>query len=228
LVLELVSNEGITMLRRNALLPILVFVPAVFFAGSVRGGTVTYNIMNYPKQQDGWTLSGFITIKTNAASGTLTEDDVQSWSVTVKKGDVSVPYGRNQPGAGVDIMGTVKYTPTQILLPPGTAKAPNSFSLTGHALGSNNVGWFNYPIAGLPDGVYSSFYVDPMDKKRHRAWLDGTTTLGGKTTWVIATVPEPPAILSAGVGFACVVLCAKVGQRRRPRGMIRPGRPGIT
>ncbi len=88
------------MLRRNAL-RILLFVPAVFFAGSVRGGTVTYKIMNYPAQQDGWTVSGYITIKTNAASGMLAAGDVQSWSITVKKGDISVTYGRNEPGRGV-------------------------------------------------------------------------------------------------------------------------------
>jgi hypothetical protein len=128
----------------------------------------------------------------------------------------------------VDITGTVNYTSTAILLPPGTADDPNRFSLSGHRFGSNSVNWANYPISGLPDGVYSSFYVDPTDKKRHRAWLDGTTTLGGKTTWVIATVPEPPAILSAGVGFACVVLCVKLGHRRRPRGMVRSDPLGVT
>ncbi len=215
------------MLRRNALLAILLFVPAFLCAGPVRGGTVTYRIMNYPEQQDGWTVTGYITIKTNAATGTLAEGDVQSWSVTVKKGNVSVTYGRDKPGQGVDIKGTVTYTPTQILLPPGTKDNPNAFDLSGHALGSNSIGWHNYPVVA-GDGVYSSHYVNSQDK-RDRAWSDLTKTLGGKTTWVIATaVPEPPAVLSAGVGFACVVLCAKVGQRRRGRWISRPDRAGIA
>jgi hypothetical protein len=226
----MISHGGITMLRRSALLAILLFVPAFFFAGSVRGGTVTYKIMNYPEQQDGWMLSGYITIKTNAANGTLTENDVQSWSVTVKKGDVSVTYGSNDPGVGVEILGTVNYTPTQILLPRGTRADPNAFELSGDARGSNSVGWNNYPaVSGRTGGVYNSFYVDPMDKRRHTAWSKLTTTLGGKATWVIATaVAEPPAILSAGVGFACVVLCAVVRQRRQGRGMIPSDRSGIA
>ncbi len=184
--------------------------------------------MNYPKQQDGWTLSGFITIKTDAATGKLSEKDVQSWTVTVTKGDIKVTYGRDQPGVGVDITGTVNYTTKAILLPRGTADDPNQFSLTGHRLGSNNVLWANYPVArGTQDGVYSSFYVNSNDR-RERAWHESTQTLGGKQTWVIATaVPEPSAVVSAGVGFACVVLCAIVNQRRRVRGMIRPDHPEI-
>ena len=106
------------MLRRAVLLPTVRSVLAVYFASSVRGGSVTYKIVNYPEQQDDWTLSRFITIKTDAATGELTEDDVQSWTVTVTHGDIKISYGRDQPGVGVDITRTVNYRATGQRLRP--------------------------------------------------------------------------------------------------------------
>ncbi len=77
--------------------------------------------------------------------------------------------------SGVDIRGTVNYTPTQILLPPGTADNPNGFSLSGHRFGSNSVGWSNYPVGRGQDGVYSSHYVNSEDKNvRWLGWIRPT------------------------------------------------------
>jgi hypothetical protein len=201
------------MLRRDALLPIILVFSGVFLASSVRGGTVTYSIVNYPAQQNGWTLSGMITIKTNAVSGTRAQNDVQSWSVKITKDNVTATYGNNEAGAGVSIMGTVSYTSKAILVPQGTPDDPNIFSLLGDGFGSNSIQWRN--DKGFDGkGDYRSSYVDRSNTRRS-AWLESTNTLGGKNTWVIATaVPEPPAIVLAGVGIACVVLCAKLKSAR--------------
>jgi hypothetical protein len=207
------------MIRRNALPLTLLCVYALFFQGLAEGGMVTYKIVNYPAQQDGWTLSGTITINTTEASGTLTAKDITSWNWTIKKDKTVVNIGRTGAGSGVEIDGTVRYTPTQILLPPGTAEAKNQFVLTT-AFGSNNMLWNNNP-----SGIYSGTYVNDANR-RVRAWFDPTTTLGGNTTWVIAIVPEPSTILLAGIGFSCVLLCVMARQRCQIRdvfGLIVPG-----
>jgi PEP-CTERM motif len=196
------------MLRRNRSMLVLLSFLAVIVQGSVRGGTVTYQIQNYPANQDGWTLSGTITIKTSATSGTLAEGDITAWSWTISKGSDSYTYKSTDKGAAVQLEGTVTYTPTQILMPVGTKKDPNLLILATDS-GYPALFWENKEKS---PGYYGR-YVPPGFRFMY-AWNEEPKTLGGKRTWVLASVPEPSGVLLAGLGFACVIPYAMFRRRR--------------
>jgi hypothetical protein len=206
------------MLRRKHSMLVGLSFLAVLFQGSVQGASVIYRIENYPKQQDGWTLSGTITINAKAASGNLDVKDITAWSWTIAKGSESYTYKSTDEGGdvGVEITGTVSYTAKQILLPV-SPKPGNSLDLMSDS-GYPDLAWRNVTEGEGASAVYFGRYLKPnggQPPKSTYAWFESSQTLGGRTTWVIATaVPEPPAVVLAGLGFACLVLYTTVRPKR--------------
>src|SRR5271157_5673059 len=79
-------------------------------SGQARGGDITYQLVNYPEYQNGWSLSGSIT--TNGAIGPLISADIVSMTATVTKGTSSMTL--NSPtDSSVVIDGTVEATDAQ-------------------------------------------------------------------------------------------------------------------
>jgi hypothetical protein len=197
------------MPRRYPLPLILASSLAASCLGSVQGGTTTYRIQNYPASQDGWTLTGTITLNTTAASGTLTEGIIQSWSWTVSKGSESYTHSSTEEDAEIVLRGTINYTATQILMPAGTAMTRPTLSFATNS-GENAILWSN--VTGS-EFFYDRYRAGNPSSRRY-AWFTSPDSLGG-TTWIIAVaVPEPSALLSAGTGFTCVILFA-IARRRR-------------
>ncbi len=194
---------------RHLRLPLALLMFSGFFIGSpVRAGMVTYQIMNYPGVQEGWVITGTITVKTNAASGTLMEKDIVSWMFTItnKKTMGSFTVKSTDKGASLDIEGKLSYSPTQLYLTPGTKDSPNLLALNGDDAFSQLL-WRN---AG-DDSRYQARIAFSGYK-----WTDDSSKLGGKKNWIIATaVPEPPAAIMAGIGFLSVLACTTLRGPRR-------------
>ena len=66
-----------TTLRAMTLFTLLTLPQAVL------AGSITYDIVNYPDLQNGWTLSG--TITTDATMGPITQLDITSWTWSITK-----------------------------------------------------------------------------------------------------------------------------------------------
>ena len=83
----------------------------------VQGGTIAYDIQNYPAEQGQHTLSGLII--TDGKIGALAASDILSWTFTVDS-SITVSGG----ASSVTLLGDVEASPTQITLaqppaPPG-------------------------------------------------------------------------------------------------------------
>jgi hypothetical protein len=65
----------------------LVFAPVVILllsATQLRADQITYDIVNYPSLQNGYTIQG--TITTDGTMGTLTKSDITGWSIQITNG----------------------------------------------------------------------------------------------------------------------------------------------
>jgi hypothetical protein len=75
----------------------LVAASAISLWCSPAQANIIYSLVNYPDDQNGWTLSGSIT--TDGKSGALTSTDVLSWSWTVTSGTTAYTFRSTDPGA---------------------------------------------------------------------------------------------------------------------------------
>jgi PEP-CTERM motif-containing protein len=67
----------------------LFVATTLLFSGTsccLKADPITYNIVNYPADQDGWELTGFITVDLATSTGWLKDTDITSWSWSVEKG----------------------------------------------------------------------------------------------------------------------------------------------
>src|SRR5271166_5332521 len=77
------------MLRAMTLFTLLTLPQAVI------AGTITYDIQNYPTDQNAWTLSGAIT--TDGKTGVLAPSDILSWTWTITGGPLDEVRGPIPP-----------------------------------------------------------------------------------------------------------------------------------
>jgi len=110
-----------TTLRAMMLFTLLTLPQAVL------AGSITYDIVNYPDLQNGWTLSG--TITTDATMGPITQLDITSWTWSITKVVDNIvrdyTFRSTDPGGVVAGIGLTA-TSSELLLPFSDS---NSFSL---------------------------------------------------------------------------------------------------
>jgi hypothetical protein len=169
----------------------LLLVAAI---GQASAGPITYDLVNYPAYQNGYTLSGSIT--TDGATGTLAASDITAWSVTISLGSSSETFSSGDSGASLNIQDTVLATNSEIYLQPDTG--PNTagiLEVTGSstAMGADDLLWDSFgEYRGITNGGGTL------------AWETGPPVNGN---WTIATasVPEPSSLILlsiASVGLA--------------------------
>lgn len=82
---------------------------------AVLAGSTTYNILNYPDLQNGWTLTG--TITTDCFIGDINQNDIKSWTWTITSGATTYTANSTDPGASTTLEGIeIQETPTEILI----------------------------------------------------------------------------------------------------------------
>ena len=176
---------------------------------AVLAGSITYDIVNYPDLQNGWTLSG--TITTDGTTGTIQSSDITSWTWTVTMDGTTHTYQSTDPGA---------MTVTQALM-------------------ASNTGLYLSPLGGLPYiELQDSGHVilqDQLIKDYTEAGPDiGIQTLAaqdGQAFWlrlldagfnqtyqfyVAGGVPEPASLYLLGIGAVCGSVFV-MGHKRRER-----------
>lgn len=99
-----------------------VFV-ATLGAGSVlQAESITYYLVDYPDDQDGWTLEGHIT--TDGTMGLLEEDDILAWSWMASKDQLSYEYNSENPSPAVVLTGSILADATTISIPAPSDPGP--------------------------------------------------------------------------------------------------------
>ncbi|MGO9815328.1 MAG: hypothetical protein ACLP53_31755 [Isosphaeraceae bacterium] len=211
-----------SMLRGVMLFTLLTLPPAVL------AGSTTYNILNYPDLQGGWTVSG--TITTDGFIGDLNENDIESWTWTITSG-ATTWTAKSGPGVFKDItqgLAEIQTTPTELLL---------NFSNGSDALmfGSFSAGdtMTNGILFISPRGYgidYNAEQESPIsvgnrtyeDIEWTSAWQPILTIpQAPQYAWLLAqksaaAVPEPASLYLVGFGAVCGSVYV-MGHKRRAR-----------
>ena len=173
---------------------------------AVQAGTITYDIVNYPAEQSGHTLSGLII--TDGKIGALAASDILSWTVTI---DAGTPNAFTKSGTGsssAKVTGDVEASGSQITLAQPAPGAINDFDLID---GPFDLDWTRASThVGFHDNRYSAVNTSPASV----FWSNNPgDTLGGDP-WVIAETPEPASLTLMSVGGVALL---GYGWRRRRR-----------
>ena len=196
-------------LRRIGLLVAIALSVSLCSIGHAQD--ITYNLMDYPADENGYSLSGFIT--TDGTIGILTTYDIQTFGFNMYASNGSLVCSETGTGEAVFRGGSgfgatiLDATSTQLLL-------PSNYSLTLSGGNSEYLGWANnYPAQSLYFGGGSY-------------WFNTNPQMNGEQPWVIAQtapVPEPSTFVLALAGaIALLGFCwgwfgvrVGLGSRRR-------------
>jgi PEP-CTERM motif len=188
----------------------LLTLPSAVLANAT---PITYNILNNPDLQNGWTLSG--TITTDGTIGTIQANDILSWTWTITKGVNSFTASSTNPGA-------------QQVFPIGiTATAAGLLVHVDPTFGTgidpflkipNGLQFFDSPnlLVWAQSGMGSiSLFAGTVSSPT--ALWDTNFAIGpGSSSLLIAStsVPEPASLYLVGFGAVGVYV---MGHKRRAR-----------
>ena len=175
---------------------------------------IVYTMTNASGLQNGWALSGTITV---SGTGTnLGSSDITSWAYTVTDGSASHTYSSTNQSAFVNARGLLA-TPTQLIVPYASeeARSPNSLQLNlrgGEAVIEWNTGmsggFFSMPSRYDANDFPSTFWSNQglaFPLTATQGWVIGT---------VVSAVPE---IDPAGIGSVLTLVTGALGLLERRR-----------
>jgi PEP-CTERM motif len=177
--------------------------------GKVEATLITYDFVNYPADQSGWTLSGSIT--TDGHLGFIGSQDIISWNWTASNGAQSVSFDSSQPNAWTDVYrytagypqpaNVIWATPTELTLPFHNQQ---QWGEVGIELGYNAGGY--YPVAPDLEWWDTNFQTASVYAGYPGLWDAEPASdfiLGGYV--VAAVVPEPASLTVLGISAVCAL-----------------------
>jgi hypothetical protein len=179
---------------------VAVMAIAFAFTPGVPAAPITYDLVNVPADQNGWTVSGHIT--TTGATGSLAVSDVTSWDFTLTKGATSYAATGSAPSNISNILATSESLIVQNLPVTGLTFTKGITSLSWTRLTPS----FEYYSATQGSNLWQAFYPSyAVDSAG--GWIIATATPSG--------VPEiDPATGSSALSLVAGML-AMIEQRRR-------------
>ena len=179
---------------------VAVIAIAFAFPPGAPAAPITYDLVNVPADQNGWTVSGHLT--TTGATGTLAASDVTSWDFTLTKGLTSYAATGSAPSNISNILATSDAIIVQNLPVTGLTLTKGVTSLSWTRLTPS----FEYYSATQSFNLWQAFSPSYS-----------VDSAGG---WIIATAPPSgvpeidPATGSSALSLVAGVL-AVIEQRRR-------------
>jgi hypothetical protein len=172
---------------------------------------IVYTMTNASGLQNGWALSGTITV---SGTGTnLGSADITSWAYTVTDGSASHTYSSTNQSAFVNARGLLA-TPTQLIVKYASegARSPNSLGL--NLRGGEAIIEWNTGISGdFPSRYDANDFPSTFWSNQDLAF-PLTATQG----WVIGTVVSAvPEIDPAGMGSVLALVTGALGLLERRR-----------
>ena len=170
-------------------------------------GELTYDLVNYPDDQGGYTIWG--TITTDGRLGTLTSTDIIAWSATITG---TGTIGSANGSGFISLQGLVA-SPTSLELPFGPPNGPE-VTMIGHTGVFDRTGfydltaicWINYYIQEQEPEYFGWFQNGHGGR-----WDTLNPIMNGTDIWVIATredvvTPEPSNLVVSGVAIGLLLL----------------------
>src|SRR5271157_1915349 len=189
-------------------------------SGQARGGDITYNLVNYPSAQEGWTLSGSIT--TDGTLGTLTNRNIVSWTWTVTYPSFQTDtYSSDGVESYAMIVG-MQASAYDLYIPVQFSSGQNEVALelaSPTPAGRISVlGW----ITPSSTGFFTGLYQAQDTSLPYEFWYQiAPTGAGPGGSLLIAgsapPVPEPASIVLAGLAGVCGIAYGLVRKRRAQR-----------
>lgn len=179
---------------------VAVMAIAFAFTPGAPAAPITYDLVNVPADQNGWTVSGHLT--TTGTTGTLAASYVTSWDFTLTKGATSYAATGSAPSNISNILATSDAIIVQNLPVTGLTLTKGVTSLSWTRLTPS----FEYYSATQSSNLWQAFSPSYS-----------VDSAGG---WIIATAPPSgvpeidPATGSSALSLVAGVL-AMIEQRRR-------------
>jgi hypothetical protein len=168
---------------------------------------LTYNIQNYPADQNGATLTG--TITTDGTIGALGATDILSWTWTITpSGGTATTFSSTDANASMILVtpvassSEITVAPDQILLLYNTA-----------LVDKEELAWDRGPAPQHYRGGIATGDV----------WADSSPAMGGVDPWVVAktaattAAPEPSTLIVAGAGGLIGIAYSLARKRKAAR-----------
>jgi hypothetical protein len=130
---------------------------------------LTYHFVNYPADQNGWTLSG--TVTTDGRTGALGSADFVSASITVTKGTHTETW---TPTAGINVFGEVDAVGTKIVVP---LALNNGLSFTSGGM---------QKLSYFPGATRATDEYADTGAQLTTYWRTNNPAMGGTNPWVVA------------------------------------------
>ena len=193
----------------NRIVSVTSALVALLVISDATNADMTYNIENYPADQNGATLSG--TITTDGEIGPLATSDIVSWSWTVTtSGGTSYSFNSSMTGSQTAVTGDVVESRTSITI----AYSPDGeslVSLSDTAAGYNQLVYYR-------DGIDYAYRCFAGPDTEYPIWGTMNPVVGNTDPWVIAvaptSVPEPTSLTLAGFGAFCAITCIVPPRRK--------------
>jgi hypothetical protein len=185
---------GLTRRMRSSAIPLLILAGTALTPTEVGAASITYNVLNYPTLQNGYTVTG--TITTDGSTGMeLPGTDITSWDIVISKGTTTI--GTLNPSDTFNETTTFDATPMSLSVGSLTDWVQFSDDST------NFIEWLNNPPP--PGSFFAGFLNSTV------IWTNSLPTLDSP----IATVPEPSSAVLASIGAVVAFLAYGWSRHRR-------------
>jgi hypothetical protein len=188
---------GLTRRVRSTAIPLLILAGTALTPTEVSADLITYNVVNYPTLQNGFTVTG--TITTDGSTGSaLPGSDITAWNIVISNGLGVVTI--INPSDSANLSGTFDASPSTISVGSKT----NNFILFAGTQ-TPAIQWENLGNFTLYNAVFGEIPV---------GWGSRLPSLDSPIA-TAATVPEPSSAVIASIGAVVAVLAYGWSRHRR-------------
>jgi hypothetical protein len=185
---------GLPRRVRSTAIPLLILAGMTLTLTEVGAASITYNVLNYPNLQNGYTVTG--TITTDGTIGqVLPGIDITSWDINILMGATTI--ATLTPPNSTNFSTTFDATPTTLSV--GTPNDQVLFQSNSFALI-----WLSTPGFATYEALINDIPI----------WAAGLPSLASPIA-TTATVPEPPSAVLASIGAVVAFLAYGWSRHRR-------------